>query len=121
MQGQAHHQRIGKGVGDRVKIQQGGHLGLAPDAVQAFGDVENQIPAVAGGQPCDQLARIADAFGFMARLAQSVLKGVDGVLAVELGGLILAVPLGKVGGPQVVCHSDQHFFSMLPQRTVASG
>ena len=42
----------------------------------------------------------------LAKLAKRVFKGCDGVFLIELGGLLLAIPFGKIGGAQVKTQSN---------------
>src|SRR5262249_11379842 len=97
-----------KGAGDAVDIEQSGHLGLAGWPVQSLADVEDKVPAIAGGQSLDQLTGMADAVGFMAELPQRSLDGVDGVGTVELGCLLLAVASRQVLLTQVIRKTDLH-------------
>ncbi len=108
MQGQAHDQRIGKGVGDIVEIEDGRHLGLAADAVHALGDIEHQIPAPAVQERLHQLSGVADALGLVAQFPQGRFDGDDGVVAIEFGGFEFGKPLGQVLRPQVVGQSNFH-------------
>ncbi len=108
VQGQGQHQGIAEGVGDAVHVQQGGHLGLAPDARQPLGDVEDQVPAVARHQPRGQRPGMADAVRLVAQAPQGALELLDGGEAVELGRLLLAVAHGQVVVPQVVGQADPH-------------
>src|SRR5262249_31931505 len=108
VQAQGHAQRIGKGAGDAVDIEQSGHLGLAGRAIQSLADVEDKVPAIAGGQSLDQLAEVADTVRFMAELPQRPLDGVDGVGTVELGGVLLAVAGRQVLLAQVIRQTDLH-------------
>ena len=108
VQRQGQHQGVGKRVGDLVQVEDGGHLGLAGDAVQPLGDVEHQVPAVAGGQPLDQLPPVADAVGLVAQRFQGGLDGLDGGRLVEFRRFLFAIAGGQVIGPQVVGQTDMH-------------
>ena len=109
VQRQGQHQGIGKRVGNLVEVEDGRHLGLAGQAVQPLGDVEHQVPAVAGGQPLDQLPPVADAVGLVAQACRgpprwpSMVSGL-----VEFGRFLFAVAFGQVVGPQVVGQADVH-------------
>ena len=77
VQGERHDQRVGEGVRDAVGVEQRRHLGLAADAAQALGDVEDEIPAVAAGQPLRQPPDVADAIGRVAEAPDRRLDAVD--------------------------------------------
>ena len=104
----ASHQRVGKRVGDLVEVEHGRHLGLAGQAVQPLGDIEDQVPAVAGGQPLDQLPPVADAIGLVAERFQGGLDALDGGGLVEFGRFLFAIAGGQVIGPQVVGQANTH-------------
>ena len=70
VQGQRKHQRVGKRVGNVIYVEDRRHLGLAGQAVEPFGDVEHQVPAVALGQPLDQPPGVADPVGLVAKFLQ---------------------------------------------------
>ena len=76
--------------------------------MQPLGDVEHQVPAVAGGQALDQLPAVADAVGLVAERFQGGLDGLDGGGLVEFGRFLFAVAGGQVIGPQVVGQADEH-------------
>jgi hypothetical protein len=106
VQGGGARQGIGADVGDAVHLQHGRDLGLAAAAAHSLGDVEHQVPARAGHQALAQGAAVADALHPMAEAAQGPLQLVDGGLGVELGHLLLAIPLRAVVGAQIVDQAD---------------
>ena len=74
--------------------------------VEAFGDVEHQVPAFPPGQPAHQLLRMADAHGPVSQLEKGRLYGLDRSLAVELRGLLLGKAEGQVVAAQIVSQAD---------------
>jgi hypothetical protein len=108
VQGERHHQRIGEGIGDVVGIEQRRHLGLAADALEALGDIEDEVPALAGDEPRRQLAHGADTLGGEAEPADRGVEGIDGLDAVELRRRLGAVARGQVMVAQIVGQADAH-------------
>ena len=97
MQAEREHERIGEGVRDPVGVEQRRHLRLARDAVQALGDVEHEIPALARQQPRHQRGQLADPDRRVAELRKRARRWPSIVSApVELGRLFLAEALGQV-------------------------
>ena len=108
VQADGQHEGIGERVGDLVEVQNGRHLGLAGRSVQALGDVEHQVPAVAGRQAVDQLPPAADAVGLMADFSQGRVDGIDRGHPVELGGFLCRIARGQIVSTQVVGQADAH-------------
>ena len=79
MQAKRHDQAVGEAAGDAIGLQQGRHLGLATRAAQPLADVEDEIPALAGGEALGQAADMADAHGRHAIGGQRPLEAVDGL------------------------------------------
>ena len=109
MEGQAHDQGVRKGVGNLVQVKKDRHLGFPPDAVQAFGNVEHQVPAPAGNQGGGKLFGMADPLGDMPLGTEGLFDRGHGVLAVEFGGLQFRVALGQVFRAQVIGQADLYF------------
>ena len=93
MQRQRKHEPVGEGVGDLKRVEQRGHLRFAREAEHALGVVEDQVPAIAGGQPRGQRLDAADAIDGMSERPQRGRDGVDRLGRIELGGVFFAVPL----------------------------
>jgi len=106
VQREAHDHRIGQGAGDAVALEQRRHLGLAPDAASALGDVEDEVPAFALGETRDQGLEAADAHCLVAERADRGLDRVDGVGPIELGRFLEAQPLREIVGAEVIGQAD---------------
>ncbi len=59
--------------------------------MEALAEIEHPVPALAGGEARGQRLHIADQDGVVAEAGEGVAQGVDGDLAVEFGGVFLAV------------------------------
>ena len=70
-----------------IGIQQSRYLGFPSDAVHAFCNIENKIPAVTQGQPFGKLANMPDAVGGKAVGLKCLFKSCYRLFFVEFGCL----------------------------------
>jgi len=108
VQRQAEHHRVGERVGHAVRVEQRRHQRFPSEAVQSLGDVEDHVPAIAGGQAVDQPAGVADPVGGVARRGQRRFDRHDGVNLVELGGGLFGKTFRQIIVLQVVSDPDAH-------------
>jgi len=108
VQRQRQHQRIGKNIGDAPGIQQGRDLRLPAEPPQALGNVEDDVPSFACNQPPGKCADVTDPVCFVAERPQRLLDRGNRMRMIEFSRFFLAVPLGEVILPQVVCDADLH-------------
>ena len=110
--GHALVERDGAGVGvrervrDPVEFEQTRHLRFPEQPPHSFRDIEHEFPAITRRKPLAQRSRMADAIRGVAEGPDRRLQGGQGFVRVELGDVLLAVALGKVLAPQVVCEAD---------------
>jgi hypothetical protein len=114
VEGEGQNHGIGEGVGDIVGLEQSWHLRLASKAPQAFGDVEHQIPAFAGNEARGKGPNVPDALRLEAEVREGSLDGLNGIETVELGRLLLPVPLRQVIFPEIVGDPYFHGGALLP-------
>ena len=76
--------------------------------MEALAEVEDQVPAVAGGQAGCQLAGVANALDGKAQAGQRAGYGVDGLRLVELGGIDVAITRGEILAAEVIGQADSH-------------
>src|SRR5690606_10367433 len=106
VQRQRADQGVGKHVRYLVSIENGRNLCLATPAVHAFADIEDHVPAIAGYQSPCQLLQVADRVGVIAERFQSRCNAVDGIAAIELRRVYLAVTCFHPCFAQVVGDAD---------------
>ncbi len=108
VEGQGEDQGVGEGVGNVVCLEEGRDLGFPPEPGHSLGDIENEVPAVAPGEAAHQALHMPDPVRFVAQFPEASLDGLDGVLPVELGRLLVAHPEGDVVGLEIVGQPDPH-------------
>jgi hypothetical protein len=74
--------------------------------VHTFTDVEDEVPAVTGGEACSELTQVSDAVRLVAQQLQGLIDGGDGRLAVQFGSGFVVVSECEVLGTQVVSQPD---------------
>ena len=77
VEGEGQDQGVGEGVRDVVGIEEGRHLGLAAEALQPLGDVEDEIPPVSGDETLGQCPDVADPLRLVAQFSQGPLDRGD--------------------------------------------
>ena len=120
MQADRHRHGITKRAGYRKGFKQGRNLRFAGDSVQAFTDVEDQIPAVSDSQATYQLPHMSDAIGFVPEGPNGVFQRIDGVRSVEFRRRFFVVTFSKVHIAQVVSQSDLHAAALSDVSVLAS-
>ncbi len=89
-------------------LQQGRNKRLPAKAMQALGNVEHQVPAVALVQAVDEGAGGANAIGLVSQRAERSLNGRDGSDLVKFGGFLFIISGTRVVLTEVICDADDH-------------
>ena len=108
VQRQCADERVRERVRDPVRLEQRRNLRLAAEAGDAFGDVEDEVPAPACDEPRGERAHVADALDLVAELRQAPGDRVDRRQGIELGDLVLGEPERQVVVLQIVGEPDPH-------------
>src|SRR5690606_16477548 len=114
VEGEGENERVREGVGNVPGIEQCRHLSLTPDPPQAFGDVEHELPPVAGDETCREMPHMPDPIDLHTAPGEHIGDGIDGGGRIELGGFFLAVAFGEILVAEVVCEADAHQPALPP-------
>ncbi len=122
VQGKRHRQGIGECVRNAIGVQQGRHLSLPTQTMQAFGDIEHQIPALTRHQPPGKLLDVADPLRLMPQATQDIGDSLDGLRAIEFGSFLISVTGCQVRFPEIIGHPYSHDCPLTsPRRPPGSG